>query len=195
MQREGDDEYFCPVCSARTDHELVARGRNPVGRCLECGDVHPVVVGERQKTVNVRAIVSDGPSSRICTVEMDDAEVCRTGDTFVAACGDEYTGVEVTSIESKGVRVKKAIAGEISTLWTRKVEEVALRVAIHSGGITTSFYVMVPGEELFCVGEVYTIGKRRFRISRIKIRDGGMLRKPGQKAEAKRIRRVFGYPG
>lgn len=194
MQMEEDEEYFCPVCSVRTDHELVARGRNPVGRCMECGDVHPVVFGERQKTVNVRAVVSDGPSSRICTVEMNDGEVCRIGDTFVAACGDEYTGVEVTSIESGEVRVKQAIAGDISTLWTRKVEEVALRVAIHTGGTTTALRVMVPGEDWFCVGEVYTIGKRRFRISRIKVRDGGMLRKPGQKAEAKRIRRAFGYP-
>jgi uncharacterized Zn finger protein len=125
---------------------------------------------------------------------MDDGEVCRIGDTFVAACGDEYTGVEVTSIESGGVRKKQAVAGDISTLWTRKVEEVALRVAIHTGGTTTPLHVMVRGEDWFSVGEMYTIGKRRFRISRIKVRDGGMLRKPGQKAEAKRIRRVFGYP-
>jgi uncharacterized Zn finger protein len=194
MQREGDEEFFCPVCSDRTDHAIIARGRNPVGRCFECGDVHPVVFGERQKTVHVRAVVSDGPSSRICTVEMDDGEVCRIGDTFVAACGEEYTGVEVTSIESGGLRVKHALAGDISTLWTRKVEEVALRVAIHMGGTTTPLRVMVPGDDIFSVGEVYTLGKRKFRISRIKVRDGGMLRKPGQKAEAKRIRRVFGHP-
>lgn len=191
---EGDEDFFCPACCARTDHELVARGRNPVGRCLECGDVHPVVPGKKQKTVNVRAVVSGGPSSRICTVEMDDGEICRIGDTFVAVCGDEYYGVEVTSIESGQARVKQATAGDISTLWTREIEEVALRVAVHTGGTTIPLRVMVAGEELFCVGEVYTIGKKRVRISRIKVRDGGVLKKPGQKAEAKRIRRAFGYP-
>jgi len=189
-----DDVFYCPVCSVPTDHEVVSRGRNPVGRCLDCGDVHPVAPGDRRKPVIVRAIVSEGAQSRICTIEMDVGEMCRVGDAFVAACGDEYTGVEVTSIESGGARVRQATAGEISALWTRKVEEVDLRVAIHTGGTTTPIRAMVPGEERFSVGGVYTLGGRRFRISRIKVRDGGVLRNPGQKAEAKRIRRVFGYP-
>lgn len=190
-----DDEFFCPSCSRVTDHELVSRGRNPVGKCLECGDIHPVIPARRERPVHVRAIVSDGERSRICRIEVEEGEVVRIGDTFVAACGDEYTGVEVTSIEVRGARVAKAAAGEISALWTRAIEEVALRVAIHSGRTTESLRVMVPGDAWFVVGELYTLGKRRFRISRIKIRDGGILKKPGQKAEAKRIRRVFGYPG
>jgi len=191
---EEDDVFYCPVCSVSTDHEIVSRGRNPVGRCLDCGDVHAVAPGDRRKPVHVRAIVSEGAKSQVCTIEMDVGEVCRVGDAFVAACGDEYTGAEVTSIESGGVRVRQATAGEISALWTRKVEEVELRVAIHMGGTTMPLRAMVQGEDLFSVRGVYTLGGRRFRIARIKIRDGGVLRIPGQKAEAKRIRRVFGYP-
>jgi uncharacterized Zn finger protein len=189
-----DEMFYCPVCSAQTDHEVVSRGRNPVGRCLDCGDVHPVVPGDRKRLVLVRAIVSDGSQSRIGTIEMDENEVCRVGDAFVASCGDDYTGVEVTSIEVGGARVERAKAKDISTLWTRKVEEVELRVAIHTGGTTTPLRARVPGEQRFSVGEVYTLGGRRFRVSRIKIRDGGVLRNPGQKIEAKRIKRIFGYP-
>ncbi|MDI9632697.1 MAG: HVO_0476 family zinc finger protein [Methanolinea sp.] len=190
----GEIETYCPECSCETVHEILAGGRNPVGRCTECGDVHPVSPGREKKKLLVKAIVSDGATSRPGTVGMEEGEVCRVGDTFVAECGDEYTGVEVTSIEAGGTRTRKARAEEISTLWTRKVEEVPLRIAVHAGKTTVPLRVTVPGEDEFAVGETYSFGKKRIRISRIKIRNGGMLKKSGEKAEAKRIRRIFGYP-
>jgi uncharacterized Zn finger protein len=52
----------------------------------------------------------------------------------------------------------------------------------------------VPGEEPFVIGEVYKVGQKRIRISRIKLRRGMMLRREGAKAIAREIRRIFAYP-
>lgn len=193
-EMEGEIEAYCPACSCETAHEIVAGGRNPVGRCTECGDVHPLAPGREKRRILLRTIVSDGATSRPGVIAMEEGEICRVGDTFVAECGDEYTGVEVTSIETGETRPRRAKAEEVSTLWTRKVEEVPLRIAIHTGKTTTPLCVTVRGEDEFVVGETYNFGKKKFRISRIKIRNGGMIRKTGEKAEAKRIRRIFGYP-
>ncbi|MCQ8893213.1 MAG: hypothetical protein NQU46_01040 [Methanolinea sp.] len=187
-------ETYCPACGCETEHDIISRGRNPLGRCRECGDIHPVDLSKGKKTVQVRAIVSDGDKSRICSIELDEGEICRIGDAFVALCGDDYVGVEVTSIERGNARVRQATSHDISALWTRRVEEVSVPVAIHTGSTTVPFRMTVPGEEHFVVGETYGAGKKRFRVSVIKIRGGGVLRKPGQMAEAKRIRRIFAYP-
>lgn len=188
------EEHTCQVCNELTEHLIMAKGRNPVARCLVCGGVHPITASETRKAIYVRTIVSMEATSRVCQVEMDNNEACRLGDHFVAECGEEFFGVEVTAIERGNARVKKATAPEITTLWTRKVDDVTVRIAIHNGRTTTSVHVTVPGEEPFVVGEVYKAGQRRIRVSRIKVRRGGILKNEGARIEARRIKRIFGYP-
>lgn len=188
------EECFCAACGEETEHEVIAHGRNPLARCLACGSVHAVDPANEKKTIGVKAIVSAEGSSRVCLVEMEEGEPCRVGDHFVAGCGDDYIGVEVTAIERGGSRVTNAISNEITTLWTRKVEEVAVRVAIHLGRTTSSLKIVVPGDEPFVVGEIYKAGQRRIRVSRIKVRGGTVLRREGAKAAAREIRRIFAYP-
>lgn len=188
------EEHTCQVCDGLTDHLILAKGRNPVARCLECGVVHPITATEARKAIIVRTIVSMEATSRMCQVEMDYSETCRLGDHFVAECGEEFFGVEVTAIECGKARLRKAKAPEITTLWTRKVDDVEVRIAIHNGRTTTSIHVTVPGEEPFVVGEVYKAGQRRIRVSRIKVRRGGILKNEGARVEARRIKRIFGYP-
>ncbi len=191
---ERNAECYCPACGEVTEHGVIAWGRNPLARCLECGSVHPFEAAKEKKTFRVKAIVSAEGISRVCQVEMDDGEPCRVGDRFVAECGDDYIGVEVTAIERGESRPHKAISNDITTLWTRKVEEVAVRISLHSGRTTTSLQIVVPGEEPFVVGEIYKAGQRRMRVSRIKIREGTMIRREGAKAQAREIRRIFAYP-
>ncbi|MCU0632351.1 MAG: hypothetical protein MUC66_05165 [Methanolinea sp.] len=188
------EEFHCPVCGVETEHQVVAIGRNPLARCIECGSVHPFSAAKEKKPVQVKAIVSVEGISRVCQVEMEPGEPCRLGDHLVAECGEEYIGVEVTSIERGESRVKKATSTEITTLWTRKVEEVAVRIALHTGRTTASLLIQVQGEEPFVVGEVYKAGQRRIRVSRIKVRGGGILWREGAKAEARQIKRIFAYP-
>jgi uncharacterized Zn finger protein len=192
---EGSDTgYYCPGCSEETAHQVVARGRKLMARCLSCGVTHHVEEPAEPRPVLVRTIVSEEDVSRVCLVELEPGEVCRVGDSFVAECGQDFVGVEVTAIEKGARRVKRARGEEVSTLWTRKVEEVIVRISVHDGRTTTPVLVKLPGDEPLVVGEVYTFGRRRIRISRIKERKGGILWREGQKIEARRIKRVFSYP-
>lgn len=193
-EMERIEEHACQVCDDVTEHQILGKGRNPVARCQVCGSVHPISPTETKRNVFVKAIVSMEATSRVCSVEMEPDEVCRIGDHFVAECGEEFFGVEVTAIESGDTRVRKAAVTEITALWTRKVEEVTVRIAVHDGRTTTSIQITVPGEEPFVVGEVYKSGQRRIRISRIKVRKGGILRNKGDRMEARRIKRIFAYP-
>ncbi|NLZ29568.1 MAG: hypothetical protein GX885_02280, partial [Methanomicrobiales archaeon] len=58
---------------------------------------------------------------------------------------------------------------------------------------TIPLYQTAEGEDEFVVGEVYTFGGRRIRISHIKLRDGPVIRKEGWKTVARRIKRIYGY--
>ena len=97
--------------------------------------------------------------------------------------------VEITSIELEGGRrEEKARAGEVETLWTRAVDEVMVKVAVHRRGKTTPYSISARGDEIFAVGDVRTAGEKRFRVEKIKLRDG---RSP-ERAFAKDITRVWG---
>jgi len=102
-------------------------------------------------------------------------------------------GVEVTGIEAGEKRVRRAKAEEVTTLWTRGIEQVVVKASIHSGRTTIPLYQAAEGEDEFVVGEVYTFGGRRIRISHIKLRDGPVMRKEGWKTVASRVKRIYGY--
>lgn len=189
-----DQELYCPECMHKVEHTVLATSRQIRVRCSVCGTVHQVSPPKEKPPLQVKAIVSEEGSSRTCSIELAADEKCMVGDRHVAACGHDYTGVEITGIERGLQRVRKARARDITTLWTRKIEEVVVRVSVHDGRTTTPLMLRVPGEEPFVVGEVYRQGNRRFRVASIKLRDGGSLRKEGQKALARRLKRIYGYP-
>lgn len=141
----------------------------------------------------IRAIVSRETESQVCSVEMLEGETVSLGDHIAAECEDEVYGVEVTGIEAGERRVRRAEAGEVTALWTRGIEQVVVRASIHSGRTTIPLYQTAEGEDEFIVGETYTFGGRRIRISHIKLRDGPVIRKEGWKTVARRVKRIYGY--
>ncbi|TAJ44831.1 HVO_0476 family zinc finger protein [Methanofollis fontis] len=181
----------CPQCGDETDHEVLKEAADLLVRCAECGTVHHVPK-PNETILNIRTIVSSEAESTVCTIELLEEDVISVGDYLVAECGEEGVSVEVTSIECGERRVQKAAAPEISTLWTREIEEVVVRASVHKGWKTFSLYQRCDGEEPFAVGEVYSFGNVRFRISHIKMREGQVLRKDGWKTVAKKIRRIYG---
>ena len=185
---------YCPDCRREKAHAVLAKSRQIRVRCMDCGSVHQIPVPRDPTPVLIKAIISDEDSSRIGAIEVLPDETCKIGDHHVAGCGDEYIGVEICAIERGQQRVRKARVKDITTLWTRKIEEVGVRVSIHDGRKTIPLLLTVPGEEPFVVGEVYRIGNRRFRIAHMKLRDGDAIRREGQKAVARTIRRIYGYP-
>ncbi|HUK38030.1 MAG TPA: HVO_0476 family zinc finger protein, partial [Methanomicrobiales archaeon] len=183
--------FVCPSCGEECDHEVVGTARNPVVRCTACGHTYRGVPA-REEEVSVRAIVSREGESQVCSVPLESGEAVAVGDLLAAECGEEVFGVEVTSIESKGKRVKRAKARDVSALWTRAIDQVVVRASVHSGRVTRPLAVACGGDEEFFVDEEWTFGTIPFRITHMKLRDGKVLRKEGQKAPARMVKRIYG---
>ena len=183
------EEIFCPECGEVTEHGTVKLGREHLVRCEACGTVHPHQL-ERTRLTGLRVIVSATESSSRRTIELPEEELLAVGDEILVDDGiGDVVMVEVTSLElAEGRRAERAKAGEVMTLWTRAVDEVVVKVSVQRRGRTTSFDVPARGGEPFAVGEVRTADGRRYRVEKIRVRDG---RSP-ERALAKEIVRVWG---
>jgi uncharacterized Zn finger protein len=184
----------CPSCGEECDHIFVDESRNPVVRCTLCGHTHRRVPpkGKEEEEIPVRAIVSLEGESRVCSIPLGPAEPIKIGDFLAAECGEEVLGVQVTSIEAGGKRVKRAKARDAATLWTRAIDRVVVRASVHRGRVTKPLSVACEGEEEFFVGEDWTFGTIPFRITRMKLREGKVLREEGERAPARAIKRIYG---
>jgi len=183
----------CPDCNEETEHEVLADSRDLLVRCTTCGHHQRLPKEKEPQTLMVKAIVSREGTSKTCTVELAEDDECSVTDHLVAECGEDAFGVEVTAIECAEKRVNRAKAPAITTLWTRAIEQVVVKVSIHDGWKTIPVYMTCDGEQPFVVGEAYTASGKRFRITHLKLRDGPLMRKEGWKSVAHRIRRVYGY--
>ncbi len=185
----------CPACGEEAEQEVLRESHDLLLRCSACGHIHREPREEAPpEPIRVRAIVSAGTESAPGTIELMPTDVVEVGDLFVAEGeGDEAAGVEISSIEAVGGgRVRRARADGIVTLWTRVVEDVVVPVSVHRGRETIPLHQRADGEEIYVVGEVYTFGGKKVRISHIKLRDGPVLRKEGWKTLARRVRRIYG---
>jgi len=182
----------CPSCGEECDHLLLDDARNPVVRCTLCGHTHRQVPA-REEEIQVRIIVSREGESGVCSAGLEPGEMVAVGDFLAAECGEEVIGVEVTSIESGGKRVKRAKAGDASAFWTRAIDRVVVRASVHRGRITRAVSVVCGGDEEFSVGASWTFGPLPFRITHMKLRDGRVLRREGQRAPARAVKRIYGY--
>lgn len=189
-----DLETYCPVCEEEQEHVILAKSHDLVVRCMICGNVQRIPLPDEEDLVPVKVVVSFEGDSRICRVELPAREPCAAGDRLVVECGDDYVAVEVTAIEVDQKRVRRAVASDISTLWTRQIEEVVVRVSLHDGRTTVPLFIHVSGEEVFEIGQVYRSPDRVFRIVQMKLRDGAVMRKDGWKTVARRLRRIYAVP-
>jgi uncharacterized Zn finger protein len=89
--------------------------------------------------------------------------------------------------------VQRARAKAITSLWTRVIEQVIVKISVHDGRKTIPLYKECEGEDPFVVGDIYTVQGKRFKITQLKLRDGPLMRKEGWKTVAHRIKRVYGY--
>jgi uncharacterized Zn finger protein len=184
---------ICPLCNDETEHEILAESRDLLVRCTACGNHHRIPRAKERGPLAVKTIVSREGSSMTCSIEFADDDTCSLDDHLVAECGDEAYGVEVTAIECGEKRVRRAKARDITTLWTRTIDRVIVKVSTHDGRKTTPLYMECDGEETFVVGNQYNAGNNRFTVSHLKLRDGPLMRKEGWKTVANRIKRIYGY--
>lgn len=187
-----NSEFFCSSCGQNTDHEILKEAGDLLVRCSVCGNVHHEEKPKMPIELQIKAIVSGESDSVKGVVELFEDEIVEVGDIIVAEVDEEPVGVEVTGIESGPRRYSKAKASDIDTLWTRIVENVAVRVSCHAGWKTIPLFIESDGEKDFVVGEICNADGIRFRITHIKLRSGSVMRKEGWKAYARKIKRIYG---
>lgn len=181
-------EIYCDVCGEETEHELIRADKN-LYRCRLCGSV---VELRPEKEIELRAIISSGATSRRGRIRVKPGDLLETGDEVVVEVDDGFKIGEITSLEFRnGSRRNSAIAKDVSTVWLRDVGEVFVKISLHKGAITTPYKLLVSGDTEFEVGEVLEINGKRFRIERMKLINGRLLKKEGDRAEAKEIRRIY----
>src|SRR4030042_3993139 len=112
----------CPVCKEETLHEVLS---GKVGakaqtvfettvKCRQCEQVHHAVL-KVAKPMELPVIISWLKESVKTSIQLGPDEVLSVDDEVM--CGEEP--VLVTSIESKGARVKRAKGRDMETVWGR----------------------------------------------------------------------------
>ncbi|HIH01378.1 TPA: hypothetical protein HA259_04770 [Thermoplasmata archaeon] len=181
----------CPSCKEETLHEVLAgrvSGRkakvlDSTVKCRTCGRVHHAVM-KGEKPVSVPVVISWLTKSNRTDVTLGPEEVVGVDDEIM--CDD--TPVLVTSIESKGARVKLAKARDIETIWGKRFDKVKISFSVNHHGKTFSDHLIVSPDDEFYVGDIVEVGKREVVIHTIKT-DAKTLRKGS--ALAREIVRVY----
>ncbi len=187
---------ICPACSSQELHDVLKRrGSDQLVRCTECGSVHNVALQAREapETTSVRIIVSAGEDSAQYNIELPLDHEVYTGDELLVddPSADEVHLAEVASVESRGARVISAVAANIDTIWSRAIDKVAVKVAIHNGKKTRSVKLQEYGDREFTVGSIEEVAGSRCKIIRIKTRESGFRKYAGNVVCAKDVKRIF----
>ena len=180
--------FYCEVCKEETPHKLI-RAKTHLYKCEECGNYANF---PPEKEILVNAIISFEGESEKGKVRLKESERVEKGEEFIVETDSGFRIGEVTSIELGGdKRSEEGEAREIRTLWLRDTGEVGVKISLHKRAITTPVTIYVPGETEFSVGEDLEFGNKKYRITKIKSRDGRILDRRGESIRAKDIRRVY----
>ncbi len=179
---------YCETCKDETEHELIRAEKN-LYRCRECGTVLQYIPEE---SVKVKAIISSGAESEVGTVLLRKSDFVEEGNELVVEVEEGFKIGEVTSLElSSGKRGVKGRVRDLRAIWLRDIGEVIVRLSLHRRAVTTPYRLSTPGETEFEIGEVLNINGRKFRITKMKLLNGRLLKRHGDKAKAKEIKRVY----
>jgi len=181
-------EIYCDSCKKDTEHRMINPSKH-LFRCEICGLTTTLIP---EKKMELRAIISSDDASEKGKIVISRSETLVKGQEIVVETKNGFKIGEITSIELKaGKRVDVSPVSKIKTVWLRDVGEVKVRLSLHKGAVTTPYEFFTSGEVEFSVGEIIPLEGRNYRITRIKLINGGLLKKDGKRAKAKEIRRVY----
>lgn len=179
-------EIFCDTCREKTEHRMI---KKTLYRCTVCG-THTTIIPEKE--VEIKAILSINSETRIGSVRIPEGEELVKGEEMIVDVENESRLGKITAIQLKDGRISEfGMAKDASAIWLKEVGEVYVKFSLHKRSVTTSRKLLFDGETEFKVGEQISVDGKRFTITRIKLADGRILRKEGEKAAAKDIKRVY----
>ncbi len=186
---EGLVDLFCPSCSSETEHTALREkeaggGVDLLVRCSECNHVHTVILRPR-KLVKIGMTLSDGRTSSFESIDSDDDEEIRVGDTFEHG-GFEWT---VTRLEGQDARsMKKMVAGSIRRGWAIRVDRVIIPLTMTDGEVSRSSSMECSPDTIFSCETHIEVEGSTWVIRAIHTGKGRTLR--GRRAAAD-IRRMY----
>ncbi|HJJ89989.1 MAG TPA: HVO_0476 family zinc finger protein [Methanocorpusculum sp.] len=183
--------FNCPSCNKETDFEILKKTPLTVIRCVDCGYITRIT-RRKPKSCIIKSIVSHGTKSYIGTTELMEEDICSVGDILVSKVGGKSYDVEVMSIERENTRRSKLLAKDIEVIWTRLLDKVLIHASLNKGPITISLYEQVPGNKMYTVDHITSVGGKQFRITRIKLRKGNIIQRKDNSAQAYEIKRIYG---
>lgn len=197
----------CPSCSPEfeTEHEVLTTGGGTATvKCTECGHVHKQQL-ESETVVERDVVVSQDGDSIKTTVSGPAEEQVETGEEFIVETDEAIMQVRITSLElGPETRRARADFGDVSTFWTRVVDNVTVGVTLHPRDgrhdETRPIELQIPGDEEFTVGETHEYGDEEFTITGIVIREDAYERYDYKKLDhdhdtalAKDTKRIYAY--
>lgn len=179
-------EIYCDTCNEITEHEMI---KEALFRCLVCG-THTQLT--RKREVEIKAILSEEAITKIGTLKLSEEEELIKGNEFVVDLEGESKLGRITAIQLKDGRVVEfAKAKDSKAVWLKEVGEVYVKFSLHKKAVTSSRKILFDGETEFSVGEEIEIDGKKYVIKRIKLIDGKLLKKDGERAVAKDIKRIY----
>uniref|UniRef100_A0A7J2TJI3 Archaeal Zn-finger protein n=1 Tax=Archaeoglobus fulgidus TaxID=2234 RepID=A0A7J2TJI3_ARCFL len=179
-------ELYCDGCKDVTRHEVV---KPNLYRCSICG-THTHF--SPPKEVEIKAIFSSGEKTEIGKIKVPENEEMAKGSEIIVDFEDGSRLGRITAIQLKdGRMVEFSRAKDVYSVWLRNVGEVLVKFSLHKRAVTTPYKMLFDGETEFRVGELINIEGKKYRIHRIKLLDGGLLKREGEAALAKDIKRIY----
>ncbi|HUQ41453.1 MAG TPA: HVO_0476 family zinc finger protein [Candidatus Limnocylindrales bacterium] len=186
----------CPGCGQEA-LQTVLRGRqsrtsavttiDATVQCTECERVHHVVLKE-PAPIDVTVVISKGQQSRRTKAQLYADDELEIGDIIVVdGMNCKLTGIE----DNDARRVDAAAVRDVTTLWTKEFEELAVKFAINLNQKTITKVIEATPDETFTVGTEFLFGRLRVTVHAIKTEE--RLLKRGS-AEAGEIIRIFAAP-
>jgi uncharacterized Zn finger protein len=120
-----------------------------------------------EKPVSLPVIISWLEKSTKTSILVGPDEVISVDDELM--CGEDP--VLITSIESKGARVKRAKASDIGTIWGKRFDKVRVPFSVSHLGKSYSDHLLAVPDEEFYIGDIMKVGKHDVVIHSIKTKD------------------------
>lgn len=194
----------CPSCSPgmETVHEVLSPGGQVTVRCTECGHVHKTRI-EEERREEVDVVVSQDGESFTAREAVPVEETLAVGEEFVLDAEEALMTVRITSLQlPEERRVEEATAGDVVTIWTRAVDNVAVNVTVHptdgNRDASRNVKLHVPGDHEFVVGAEQEFGDEAFEVEGVHVTEDAVgydhekLDVDGDAVFAKDAKRVYG---
>ncbi len=162
-------KLICPNCGEETEHEIISmksvkKGVEYTLKCKKCGYIYKKIIPE-ERMKELKVVWSYRDHSEIKKIYKLEEDILTVGDEISV----DNINSQITAIDSKGKRVKKAKVRDIDTLWAKRFDRVMVKISVNRGSRTASYEITSHPDEEFYVGDIIEINGRHAVIHKIKI--------------------------